>query len=97
MITPEQFEAAFRTPSPWQALLDLILAAVAAGETRAEIYHQFETIMLRLQEAGPGRDNDLTVLMDAMDALCGWGPAVKDFPFNDLWNPERDCPDTVAR
>src|SRR5262245_56565032 len=96
MITLDQFEAAFRSPAPWHALLDLIRAAVAAGETRAQIYNQFENTMLRLQEAGPERDDDLTVLMDAMDALCGWGAPVKDFPFNDQWNPERNRPDSVA-
>jgi hypothetical protein len=71
MNVTKRLEDALRTSSSGQALRRLALELFSQGQSKAEVYAEFERFLVHLRKTCAPPEQEETML-DVMDALDGW-------------------------
>jgi hypothetical protein len=70
MTISEQFELAFRSAKPYEALRAVAEALLAEGRPEKAVYDLFEAVRAQLRLESRETEEDL--VMEVMDCLVGW-------------------------
>jgi hypothetical protein len=72
MTNKERLQSALRSAEPARTLRSVVQELARAGQTKEEVYHLLEELLLDLRgrEDVPASSED--AVLDVMDALTGW-------------------------